>query len=290
MSHRAMEWAWSSPFKLGIRLVLLCLTNHAGDHGVTWISIDTMVSDCNLSKAAVYEAIAELIKAGWVVKSKAKLSKLVEDGLISDDKVHKPHQEVCLWRVKPHFPDSGKPESVQKSVNVVPESGQNFPDSGKIRPDSGKPPHPHIGSNRNVTVMEPSAGATGQRPLAGGDGEGFSRTTEKPGETRFEQDKRERRETVRRVFAYYCERTGRSERMYSLTDQRMEKGLHRLQDCWKKTNGDLSKAEELMRIAVDAIASSPFHNGENDKNRRYTDWSDHLFKSTDKLERWLEAE
>jgi DNA-binding Lrp family transcriptional regulator len=92
---------------------------------------------------------------------------------------------------------------------------------------------------------------------------------------------------VHRLFKYYIERTDRHPRLYELTDQRMKKGLARLADCQRKCNGDLGKAEQLMKLAIDGLCESDFHMGKNEQKKQYIDWNDHLFKSTEKLEWWL---
>ena len=43
-----------------------------------------------------------------------------------------------------------------------------------------------------------------------------------------------------------------------------------------------------MKVAVDQLAASAFHNGDNDQGKTYTDWGQHLFPSRKKLEWWLE--
>jgi DNA-binding protein Fis len=93
--------------------------------------------------------------------------------------------------------------------------------------------------------------------------------------------------SVRRLFTYYIEQTGKNPKLYTLTDNRMKKGLSRLGDCLQKTGGKLDKAEEMMGMCIDELASSDFHMGKNENNRQYVDWIDHLFKSTEKLEWWM---
>ena len=83
-------------------------------------------------------------------------------------------------------------------------------------------------------------------------------------------------------------RTERTPQLYELTNKRMATGLDRLKDCQRKCGGDIGKAEELMRIAIDNLVASEFHMGKNDRGRRYIDWIDHLFKNTEKLEWWLD--
>ena len=67
----------------------------------------------------------------------------------------------------------------------------------------------------------------------------------------------------------------------------MDKGLSRFKDCCVKCGGDPEKAEKLMGFAIDAMMASEFHQGKNEQRKQYTDWINHLFKSTEKLEWWL---
>jgi hypothetical protein len=96
------------------------------------------------------------------------------------------------------------------------------------------------------------------------------------------------KETVQRVWNYYLERLSKNPKLLTLTDQRMKKGLARLRECLAKSGGDLAKAEELMKIAVDALAASNWHRGDNDRKKAYDSWEKHLFVSQEKLEWWLE--
>jgi hypothetical protein len=138
------------------------------------------------------------------------------------------------------------------------------------------------------TRMADSANLDCTNPPNSSGGKRQSLIAETTAEITAETKKGELKGSVKTIFSYYLQQTGRNPKLYTLTDQRMEKGLARLRDCLKKTDGDISKAEELMRICVDNLAASDFHTGKNDRNREYTDWIAHLFKSTEKLEWWLE--
>ena len=43
-----------------------------------------------------------------------------------------------------------------------------------------------------------------------------------------------------------------------------------------------------MCCAVDALAGSAYHRGDNDKKTKYDSWEGNLFKSQEQLEKWLE--
>ena len=93
---------------------------------------------------------------------------------------------------------------------------------------------------------------------------------------------------VKRVWGYYLERLGKNPKILTLSTLRKQKGLARLKEALGKTSGNLPKAEQLMQIAVDAIAASPWHCGENPSGKKYQSWEKHLFHSAEKFETWLE--
>jgi hypothetical protein len=95
---------------------------------------------------------------------------------------------------------------------------------------------------------------------------------------------------VNRVWAYYLEKLQKNPKLLTLTDLRRKKGLARLHEATVKTKGDLPRAEALMNCAVDNLAASEWHCGENPKHKRYDSWEKNLFSSTEQFERWLEQE
>lgn len=93
-------------------------------------------------------------------------------------------------------------------------------------------------------------------------------------------------DAVHRVFAYYLQEVGRSEKLYTLTPHRMQQGTLRLKECMKKTNGNICAAEEMMGIAIDEMTKSDFHMGRESSKKKFNDW-DILFRSSETLEKWL---
>jgi hypothetical protein len=96
------------------------------------------------------------------------------------------------------------------------------------------------------------------------------------------------RSAVDRVWSYYISKLGKNPKLLSFTSARKNKGTARLRECLAKADGDLQKAEALMKLAVDALAASDFHRGANDQKKVYDSWERHLFPSQEKLESWLE--
>ena len=93
---------------------------------------------------------------------------------------------------------------------------------------------------------------------------------------------------VERVWDHYIEKLGKNPKILTFTTVRKQKGLTRLCECLEKTGGDLAKAEGLLRCAVDALAASPWHMGENPEKKKYDSWEKNLLKSQEQLEDWLE--
>jgi phage replication O-like protein O len=123
----------------------------------------------------------------------------------------------------------------------------------------------------------------------GSDGSLFASPDQEPALRPPAQSEKEiHRAAVRGVWDFYIERLGKEPKLLTFTPKRQQKGLKRLQEARAKTGGDLGKAVELMTMAVDALASSAFHTGENDKKKRYDSWEDNLFESQEQFEKWLE--
>jgi len=57
----------------------------------------------------------------------------------------------------------------------------------------------------------------------------------------------------------------------------------------RPASGDLPGAEGLLRIAVDGLANSEWHMGQNPGKKRFLPWESHLFGSTERSETLFEA-
>jgi uncharacterized protein YdaU (DUF1376 family) len=95
-------------------------------------------------------------------------------------------------------------------------------------------------------------------------------------------------DSVRSVWEYYLEKLGKNPNLLTFSPTRQGKGKARYQEALRKTGGDTGKAVELMKLAVDALAGSSHHVGENDRGKRYDSWEKNLFPSLEKFEWWLE--
>jgi hypothetical protein len=94
---------------------------------------------------------------------------------------------------------------------------------------------------------------------------------------------------IERIWGYYIQKLGKNSKLLSFTALRKQKGLARLNECLAKSGGDLKGAEGLMCRAVDALAASGYHRGENASKTKYDSWESNLFKSQEQLEKWLDS-
>jgi len=95
---------------------------------------------------------------------------------------------------------------------------------------------------------------------------------------------------VLEAWDYYITTIGRNPKLYTLTARRKGMGVARARDLWPRAaEPKREKVVELMKLCVDRLATSPFHNGQNDRRKKYLDW-EILFRSTDQMEKWLSDE
>jgi hypothetical protein len=104
---------------------------------------------------------------------------------------------------------------------------------------------------------------------------------------------------VKEGWEYFLERMGKSSAQYLFSRERQKQGLEGFKSLVAfakrcKTQDDpFDAASKLFRLAVDRLADSPFHNGENKQGKKYLDWHQ-LFRSDDfptptkLVEYWLE--
>jgi uncharacterized protein YdaU (DUF1376 family) len=94
-------------------------------------------------------------------------------------------------------------------------------------------------------------------------------------------------QSVGLVWDHYISVTGRNPKLYTFTPTRKRMGVARLRDLLPRVKEPKTEsAVELMKMCVDRLSKSPFHNGQNEPGKKYLDW-EVLFRSIDKMEKWL---
>lgn len=68
MSIRLMTEAWKADFPAGRKMVLLALCDNANDQGECFPSISMLAEKCSMSERSVFNHIADLEKAGAIVR------------------------------------------------------------------------------------------------------------------------------------------------------------------------------------------------------------------------------
>lgn len=264
MSHKATAWAFAQRVPPLQKLVLIVLADrHNADTGRCDPSLSRIAEDCTLSRDTVIRNLKALASAGLL---------------------------RIIRRVKPADGNTGTIQGTNFYVlgfdNYTPksanESGGYFDEipsqTGGVVANSDQGSSSQLLGvvansypNQEVEpVMEPGKKVEAS-PLGGVPQNSFSLNELIRGE----------------MFPYYCDQMGRNRLVYTLTQKRLEKGVLRLEECLKKS-GDIRKAREMFWRAIEGLRDSDFHQGQNDRHTKYNDWIDHLCKSPECFEKWIE--
>jgi len=124
MSIRIMSWVWEhGPKKSTDRYVLLALADNADDNGKCWPSISHLSKKCSLSERTVIRAIKNLIKEGYLEKTRQQYTSNKYRILVSDNmaqtKVTESHKRGDRESLKPSKETSKEPEySLPEELNT----------------------------------------------------------------------------------------------------------------------------------------------------------------------------
>ena len=202
-----------------------------------------------------------------------ELSRLFSAGILarSDDPTHrlygiqKDYQKWDLksWSLRSNV-DGGADQSVTPDRSVTP--GRSVLKSGPICPPMGSGP---INREERRNISSKPSRSDKSVPTSG-NGKGKIKAT------------------ILCLWDYYIAKLEKNPKLLTLTALREQKGRSRFEECLRKTGGDLGKAQELMQMAIDALAASDFHRGGNESKKKYDSWEKNAFPSQEKLEWWLE--
>jgi hypothetical protein len=94
---------------------------------------------------------------------------------------------------------------------------------------------------------------------------------------------------VREIWDYYIATLNRSPQT-TLTETRKRMARARLKECFARAREpQLENATNVMRICVDRLKSSQWHNGHNPGGKKYLNW-EILFRSREQFEKWINDE
>ncbi len=94
---------------------------------------------------------------------------------------------------------------------------------------------------------------------------------------------------VTEIWDYYIATLRRS-RQTMLTDERKSMARARLKECFAGAREpQLENATNVMKLCVDRLKGSRFHNGDNDCGKKYLDW-EILFRNRRQFEKWINDE
>jgi hypothetical protein len=96
-------------------------------------------------------------------------------------------------------------------------------------------------------------------------------------------------QAVLEVWDYYIATLDRSPQTM-LTETRKRMARARLKECFARAREpQLENATNVMRLCVDRLKSSRWHNGNNPGGKKYLDW-EILFRNREQFEKWINDE
>jgi hypothetical protein len=92
---------------------------------------------------------------------------------------------------------------------------------------------------------------------------------------------------IEEIWAWYIQTIKRNPKQYTFTPKRKAMGRKRWHECFARAAAPKAEnATAMMKLCIDRLAQSAFHNGKNDQGRKYIDW-EILFRSKEQMETWL---
>lgn len=272
------------------KLVLIAIAKSANhDGGGAWPSRETIAHRCaGVSVEAVRKQINWLVKHG-LLRVESKAVPTSEKGRTNRYTIIWPdeHQQI---EVAGDVQDTGNNRGEhQQQLGVSPANRSCYNSTLDSTQDRNTNPAPENGDQCAPGFLSSGYEEHSQLQTTTANQQPHSTVTQ---DTNKNQDPCELKAVNQRVWDYYLAATEKNPRVAEFTPVRQKKGLARLQECLKKTKGNLANAEALMKIAIDALAASEFHmaRGKHKDGPQFNDWQNHLFKNYEQMERWWFAD
>jgi hypothetical protein len=228
-------------------LIVLCRKTFGWNKRQDIISFGQFRDEAGVSRSAAVDALRVLVASGLVTK--------VTRGTL----------EMSSWSLNLDADPESVLERLMPGVNA-PADG----DMGQVRTPAytDRRPMPLVGLDRPEVQTY-----TAQRPTPIPPG-GLTETQVNPKPKNLSSNATPL--AVEEVWEYYRNKLQRSPHL-ELTKQRRAMGEAGLRACEKmaRMNGSTRPSEDavtLMKLAIDRLAESPWHNGENGNGTKYLDW------------------
>jgi hypothetical protein len=238
-----------------VKAVLRALADHYPN---VWPSMETIARESGCCERIARMAVRTLARDGWirVVGDRRGGRNISNQYVLNERKILEATQSA------------GQPTTLHAVPTLSPETQHPMPSLGGNPALSARNPAPHadevnIEENNKDSCANSRSRESGPNYL-------------------------EAKECVHRVWDYYIAKLDKNPKLLSFTNLRQQKATARLREALAKTGGDIAKAENLMKLAVDTMAASKFHRGDNEARTAYDTWEKHLFPNQEKLEWWWE--
>ena len=221
-------------------VLLVCRKTFGWGKRVDLISLGQFEQQAGLSRSSVYEALETFVRAGLLLKSSRGPRQVNEWSL----NLEADAEDVIRFLAEAS-------NSEKKPVCIAQRTSSP---SELVRP-----------ANQICTAQRTTPSSPGE-----------------PTETQYINPKPKSNSSnaapsgIEEAFEYFRERLKRSPH-YELTPERRRMGEAGLRACEKlaRLNGSADSARDamaLLRLAIDRLAESPWHNGENATGAKYLDW------------------
>jgi hypothetical protein len=94
---------------------------------------------------------------------------------------------------------------------------------------------------------------------------------------------------IREIWDYFIATLNRSSQT-TLTDTRKRMARARLKECFDRARApQLENAVHVMKLCIDRLSASKWHNGHNPSGKKYLTW-EILFRNREQFEKWINDE
>jgi hypothetical protein len=238
------------------KAVLRALADHYPN---IWPSMETIARESGYGERVARMTVKRLAREGWVrVVGDARGGRAISNQYVLDER---------------KILDAGQCAGQRKTLHVMPslstDTRHDLPGLAGNPAFYAQNPAPHA---EEVIIEENNKQSCANSVRHDSDPSSFSAA----------------KECVQRVWDYYISALDKNPKLLTFTPLRQKKAFSRLREAMVKAGGDMDRAEKLLNLAIDTLAASKFHRGENDTGKAYDSWEKHLFPSQEKLEWWWE--
>jgi hypothetical protein len=243
-------------FEGGSLLVLIALAEWANKDGIAWPGVDAIAKRTRLKGRQIFRILGRLGKEGVV---------LVESG---GGRGRNNRYRFALNRVvNPVADDTVSDRETLASMTPFANETLSSKTLNPVVEDSPYKEEPLLTSNSFVETQTSDFQLSNSEP---------------------EPTEKEETAILQEIWAHYLKTIGKKPSLYSLNEKRKSMGRARFRECCgMAAEPKRANAVGMMKLCVDRLKESAWHNGSNPSGKRYLDW-EILFRSNEQMVKWLD--